>query len=117
LTLTYLNQNDLLPDDLRGVPTHPYPLYEALCELLLLGVLWLGRDQLARVAGLRFLTGALGYSVIRFSLTFLRQETVVAWGLQEAQAIALATALLLVPLVALRVQPLLRLAWMKPRSN
>lgn len=111
MTLTYLNQNDLLPDNLRGVPTHPYPLYEALCELVLLGMLWLGRDQLARVPGLRFLTGALGYSAIRFGLTFLRQETVVAFGLQEAQAIAVVTAVLLVPLLALRLQPLVRLPW------
>jgi phosphatidylglycerol---prolipoprotein diacylglyceryl transferase len=74
------------------VPTHPYPLYEALCEVILLGLLWLGRDRLARVPGLSFLTSAIGYGVIRFGLTFLRQETVVLWGLQEAQLIALATA-------------------------
>jgi phosphatidylglycerol---prolipoprotein diacylglyceryl transferase len=104
LTLTYLNKSDLLPDNLRGVPTHPYPFYEALCEIILLGLLWLGREPLARVPGLRFLTGALGYTVIRFSLTFLRQETVIAWGLQEAQIIAVATGLLALALLAIRLK-------------
>jgi phosphatidylglycerol---prolipoprotein diacylglyceryl transferase len=106
--LTYFNNNDLLPENLRGVPTHPYPLYEALCEIILLGLLWLGREPLARVPRLRFLTGALGYAVIRFSLTFLRQETVIVWGLQEAQIIAVATGLVALALLAIRLQPLLR---------
>jgi prolipoprotein diacylglyceryltransferase len=89
------------------VPTHPYPLYEGLAEVVLLGVLWLGRDSLARVPGLRFLCGAFGYAAIRFGLTFLRQETVIVWGLQEAQVIALVTALLMLPLIGQR----LRLGW------
>jgi hypothetical protein len=59
------------------------------------------------VPGLRFLCSALGYAAIRFGLTFLRQETVIVWGLQEAQVIALATALIMLPLLAQR----LRLAW------
>ena len=92
---------------MRGVPTHPYPLYEALCEVILLGLLWLSRDSLARIPGLRFLTGAVGYAMIRFGLTFLRQETVLFWGLQEAQVIALATGLVAVMLLAIRVQPML----------
>jgi phosphatidylglycerol:prolipoprotein diacylglycerol transferase len=89
------------------VPTHPYPLYEALCEVILLGLLWVGRDTLARVPGLRFLTGAMGYAVIRFGLTYLRQETVIVWGLQEAQVIALVTGMLATALLAIRLQPVL----------
>jgi phosphatidylglycerol:prolipoprotein diacylglycerol transferase len=87
------------------VPTHPYPLYEALCEVVLLGLLWLGRDSLARVPGLRFLTGAVGYAAIRFGLTYFREETIIVWGLQEAQVIALVTGLLALALLVVRLQP------------
>jgi phosphatidylglycerol:prolipoprotein diacylglycerol transferase len=106
LTLTYLNPNDLLPDNLRGVPTYPYPFYEQIGVLILLGVLWLARDQLARVPGLRFLVAALGYAIIRFVLTYFRQETVIVWGLQEAQVIALVTAAVIVPLLVWRARGL-----------
>jgi phosphatidylglycerol:prolipoprotein diacylglycerol transferase len=108
LTLTYLNKNDLLPDSLRGVPTHPYPLYEALCEVILLGLLWVGRDSLSRVPALGFLTGAFGYAVIRFGLTFLRQETTIAWGLQEAQVVAVVTGAVAMLLLVVRVYPVVR---------
>ena len=37
---------------------------------------------------------AIGYAVIRFGLTFYRQEVVLLWGLQEAQVIALVTGAL-----------------------
>lgn len=86
--VVYTNPHDLLPASLLGVPTHPYPLYEIAAVALLLGALWLGRAQL-RVPGSLFLFAALGYSVIRFGLTFFRQEPVMFWGLQEAQVIAL----------------------------
>jgi prolipoprotein diacylglyceryltransferase len=79
-----------------------------LCEIILLGLLWLGREPLGRVPVCAFLTGALGYAVIRFSLTFLRQETVIISGLQEAQIVAVATGLVALALLAIRLQPLLR---------
>ena len=41
--------------------------------------------------GLTFLVMAVGYAIIRFGLTFYRQEVVLVWGLQEAQVIALVT--------------------------
>jgi phosphatidylglycerol---prolipoprotein diacylglyceryl transferase len=103
LTLTYLHPNDLLPSDLRGVPTQPYPLYEILLEIVLLGVLWLLREPLARVPGLRFLVAAIGYAAIRFGLTFFREETLVAFGLQEAQLIALVTGAVCLVLLAWRL--------------
>jgi phosphatidylglycerol:prolipoprotein diacylglycerol transferase len=43
--------------------------------------------------GAAFLAAALGYAVIRFSLSFFRQEALVLWGLQQAQVLALATGL------------------------
>jgi phosphatidylglycerol:prolipoprotein diacylglycerol transferase len=94
LAIRYTNPNDLLPADLLGVPTYAYPLYEIVAELVLLGILWLLRDWLRQRPGMTFLLAAIGYAAIRFSLTFFRQETVVLWGLQEAQVIAVVTGLL-----------------------
>jgi uncharacterized membrane-anchored protein YhcB (DUF1043 family) len=37
---------------------------------------------------------AVGYAIIRFGLTYYRQEAIVAYGLQEAQVIALVTGVL-----------------------
>jgi len=94
LAIRYTNQNDLLPADLKGVPTYAYPVYEIAAEVLLLAVLWLLRDRLKARPGLSFLVMSVGYAIIRFGLTFYRQETIVAWGLQEAQVIALITGVL-----------------------
>ena len=91
LAIRYTNQNDLLPADLKGVPTYAYPAYEAACDLALVLVLWVFRDRLRTRPGLTFLLGAIGYAAIRFGLTYFRQETVIAWGLQEAQVIAVVT--------------------------
>ncbi|MDE3192126.1 MAG: prolipoprotein diacylglyceryl transferase [Chloroflexota bacterium] len=105
--IVYTNPNDRLPADLLGVPTHPYPAYEIVAALALLGLLWLlRRERVFRVDGQLFAFAALGYAAIRFSLTFFRQETIVWAGLQEAQVISLVAgaaaiaALALLPLRA-----------------
>ena len=100
--IVYWHPHDLLPATLLGVPTHPYPLYEIGAELLLLGGLWLMRRRLTRPGAL-FLVTALGYAVIRFGLTFFRQETVVLWGLQEAQLLALLTGVAAAVLMVVQV--------------
>lgn len=103
--LVYANPNDLLPQQLIGVPTHPYPVYEIAACALLLGALWLARNRLT-TPGTTFLIGAIGYAVIRFGLSFFRQETIVFGGLQEAQVIALITgAIALAFLLFRRPQP------------
>jgi phosphatidylglycerol:prolipoprotein diacylglycerol transferase len=94
LAIVYTNPNDLLPGELKGVPTYAYPAYEIAAEILLLAILWLLRDRFKTRPGLAFLVAAVGYALIRFGLTFLRQETIVLWGLQEAQVIALITGVL-----------------------
>lgn len=99
--IVYWHPRAALPPELLGVPTHPYPLYELLADLAMLAALLLAERRLAR-HGTTFLLGALGYAVIRFGLSFFRQEAVVAWGFQEAQLVALATSLL--ALVALAVR-------------
>jgi phosphatidylglycerol:prolipoprotein diacylglycerol transferase len=91
LAIRYTNANDLLPAELRGVPTYAYPVYELTADLLLLVVLWLFRDRLRALPGATFLLAAVGYGVIRFTLTYFRQEPLVWFGLQEAQVIALVT--------------------------
>lgn len=110
LAIRYTNQNDLLPANLRGVPTYAYPLYEIVAEAALLLVLWLLRDRLSRRPGLTFLVGAVGYAVIRFTLTFYRQEVIVAFGLQEAQVIALVTGAAALAVLAWRLLRAPRLA-------
>ena len=104
LAIRYTNQNDLLPADLRGVPTYAYPLYEIAAEVVLLAALWLLGDRLKQRPGLAFLVAAMGYAVIRFGLTYLRQETVVLWGLQEAQVIAVITGLVALAVLAWRLR-------------
>jgi phosphatidylglycerol:prolipoprotein diacylglycerol transferase len=101
LCITYVHPGALLPASLLGVPTHAYPVYEILAELLLLGILWLVARR-TRVVGLQFLSAAVGYAVIRFSLSYLRQEPQVLWGLQEAQVVAVATAALAIGAFAWR---------------
>jgi phosphatidylglycerol:prolipoprotein diacylglycerol transferase len=84
---TYLNPNDSIPTNLIGVPTHPYPVYEmiwnGLCLLLLLKL-----RPYFKTGGLMFFSYLALYSLGRFVLTFVRQETIVFWGLQEAQVVA-----------------------------
>jgi phosphatidylglycerol:prolipoprotein diacylglycerol transferase len=84
---TYLNPNDSIPTNLIGVPTHPYPVYEmiwnGLCLILLLKL----RPHF-KTGGLMFFSYLALYSLGRFVLTFVRQETIVFWGLQEAQVVA-----------------------------
>jgi phosphatidylglycerol:prolipoprotein diacylglycerol transferase len=96
ISVTYTNANDLLPDQLRGVPTHPYPLYEIAGCLLVLAVLWMIRPRLQQQPGTLFLAGMAGYAVVRFVLAIFRDENIVAFGLQQAQILSLATMLLAV---------------------
>ena len=104
LAIRYTNQNDLLPADLKGVPTYAYPLYEIASEVLLLAGLWLARRHLRDRPGLTFLVGAVGYAIIRFGLTFYRQEAIILAGLQEAQVIALVSGLLAVGVLIWRAR-------------
>lgn len=72
-------------------------------DLALLGLLWKLRG-VYKVGGMLFLTYAGVYAVGRFLLTFFRMEQVWFFGLQEAQVVALAVLVLLVPLVSWRLQ-------------
>lgn len=88
--VVYTNPNDLIPGDLLGVATHPYPLYEIGWDLLVLLTVALLRQRLGRPDN-RFLFAAVGYGIGRLWLTSFRQEPVLLLGMQEAQVIALIT--------------------------
>lgn len=84
----YTNPGAMIPDSLKGIPTHPYPVYEVMWNLGLLGLLlFLRKRELP--GGMLFLIYVAGYAIGRFTLTFVRQEAVWFWGLQEAQVVAL----------------------------
>lgn len=84
----YSHPDALVPGHLRGVPTHPYPVYEMIWNLAILLSLWLFRTRL-KTEGLLFFSYVSLYSIGRLLLSFVRQEKIWFWGLQEAQVIAL----------------------------
>ncbi len=94
----YTHPDAFIPASLFGQPTHPYPVYEIIWNgLALLFILRLGRNF--KKDGLLFLSYLSLYALARFFLTFVRQEKIWFWGLQEAQVVAL--LVLLFSLVAM----------------
>ncbi len=100
----YVHPNAMIPENLVGVPTHPYPVYEMLWNGLVLILVWRFR-HLVKKDGLLF-TGYLSlYAIGRLMLTFVRQENAVLWGLQQAQVLAIA---ILIVSVAVMLYQLLK---------
>lgn len=95
----YTQPGALIPDYLKGLPTHPYPVYEQVWNLATLAVV-LMLSRRFKSPGTLFLVYVCSYAVGRFVLTFFRQETVLFWGLQEAQVISLGLLAIAVPLLA-----------------
>jgi phosphatidylglycerol:prolipoprotein diacylglycerol transferase len=101
-SIMYVHPDALMPD--LGEPTHPYPLYEIAWNVVLLGVTWRMRRAGYR-DGAVFLTFLVGYSLGRVLLTFVRQETLIAFGLQQAQLIGLAAILVALPFLPRLLRP------------
>lgn len=93
----------MVPPELLGKPLHPYAVYELVFDLALLGLLWKLRG-VYKTDGMLFLTYAGVYAAGRFLLTYFRVEAEWFFGLQEAQVVALAVLVALVPLLAWRMQ-------------
>jgi phosphatidylglycerol---prolipoprotein diacylglyceryl transferase len=102
--VAYHHPDAIVPRDLLGVATHPYPLYEMAWNLGVVALIVLLLPRLRRRGDI-FLIATLGYALGRFTLTFFRQEPIVAFGLQEAQIIAILTAVLVAVLFIITRRP------------
>ncbi len=97
-SVTYTNSQDLLPPNLLNVRTFPYPVYDAIINLAIFAIIWQLRKRNVPNGVAFALFGAL-YAGSRFMISYMRQERVWFWGLQEAQVVAIAA--LIASLVAL----------------
>ena len=92
----YRNPNALLPANLLGVPTHPTPVYEQLWLIIMLAILWYAVPRL-KTDGMAILLYLGLYSFGRFFISFYRVNNILLLGLREAQLVALAVLVLVVP--------------------
>ncbi len=96
----YLHENSYAP---LGVPFHPTTVYEIFCHLIIFGVL-LGLRGRLKPDGSLFLIYFTLFSIVRFSLSFLRDGTAFLGGFQQAQIIALLVLAVTIPLLALKTR-------------
>ena len=89
----YINPGAMAPE--LGTAYQPTFLYEAAWDVLLFAVLWMLRRRLHGDGKLFAIYLAL-YAVGKFTLTFLRNEVIWLYGLQEAQLVAVGVLLLAV---------------------
>ena len=87
-----------------GVPVQPVIAYEMLWNLAALFVIWKLRDRF-KPDGMLFALYLAFYAVGRFLVTFLRQDMVWAFGLQEAHFIAILVLVITIPLLIIRARP------------
>lgn len=86
----YTHEGAFVPREwiLNGWASHPAPVYEILWDLLVLGIIWQFRGKIKQEGAL-FVSYLMLYSFGRFFISFVRMDSVVALGLQQAQIISL----------------------------
>lgn len=89
----YTHPDSLIPDNLRGVSTHPYPVYEMVWNGVCLALLLSLRRFIFR-NGRLFIAYLALYSVGRFILSSTRQENYIFGYLQQAQVLGILVLML-----------------------
>ena len=82
----YVHPGALAPS--LGQAYQPTQVYEIAADLLIFGFLWLLRRRI-KVDGSLFVLYLALYSMVKFTVSFWRQEAIFLFGLQEAQVVAL----------------------------
>lgn len=85
--LVYTNPGAMAPA--LGVPFLPAQGYEMVWDLAIFAVLWAIRKRV-RTEGLLFVIYLFLYSLNKFTVSFWRENVILALGLREAQLLALA---------------------------
>ena len=88
-----------------GVSVQPVIAYEMIWNMLSLLVIWKLRNRL-RPDGMLFALYLALYSLGRFGVTFLREDRIWAFGMQEAHYIALLVLAITVPLLLIKARPI-----------
>jgi phosphatidylglycerol:prolipoprotein diacylglycerol transferase len=89
--IRYVNPGAMAPQ--LGTAYQPTFFYEAIWDLVVFAILWSLRDRLHKDGQLFALYLGL-YAAGKFALTFLRNEVIWLYGLQEAQLVAVGVLLL-----------------------
>lgn len=84
--LVYTNPGAMAPT--LGVPYLPAQVYEMVWDLAIFVFLWVARKRI-RKEGLLFVSYLLLYALNKFIVSFWRENVILAFGLREAQIVAL----------------------------
>jgi len=103
----YTHPNSFAP---IGVAIHPTQIYEIIYNLIVFGVLLKLRGRF-KPDGSLFLIYLVFYSIWRFSISFLREESPFLFGLPQAQVISIIVLIIVVPILAYRTR------WVKAESD
>ena len=100
--IVYANPNSFAPS--HTIAYQPAPVYEMLCNVVLIALLYTLRNRVT-IPGLLGAIYLLGYAVTQFIVFFLRySEPVVGFGLKQAQLTSIVVFVLALGLVAWRVR-------------
>ena len=86
----------------------PVILYEMAWNMIALAIIWQLRGRL-KPDGMLFALYLALYSVGRFGVSFLREDKIWAFGMQEAHYIALLVLAITIPLMAWKARPTWRM--------